>query len=398
VLNEKEKKLIRRIDLNKGEIVHFLSKLVRSNSVNPPGDTTEIAGIVKEKLEECGSKCDLIRHDLDKPNVIARIGEREFPRILFNSHLDTVGTGELAMWKYDPFSAKIVDKRLYGRGSGDAKGSVSSMVIAATKILQEEIDLHGTLIVNMVSDEEVGGFKGTKYLIDKKLLNPDFAVIGEQTKNQIAIAEKGGVEFNVLVRGKTAHASTPWEGTNAISKMMRLLIEIEERLDKKISERHHPLTPPGSINIGLINGGFKVNVVPDKCEANIDRRFLPNESVDSVIKEFMDVIDEIKKGDQDLNVEVSVPFTASAISTSPNEKRVKIAQGVCKDLQIDSKFVGYNLGCDGRFFSELQIPTIIFGPGDPRLGHAPNESISIHDVITATKIYALLALRTLNIN
>ncbi len=177
--------------------------------------------------------------------------------------------------------------------------------------------------------------------------------------------------------------------------MVKLLSLVEERIGAKIKTQRHPLTPPPSMNIGTIKGGVKTNVVADSCEVTIDRRFLPHENPDSVTQEFTEIIKELEETDPDFKAEFQVPLIGPPINTSPDEKIVKITQQVCESLNLSSELIGYKQASDGRFFSEKGIPTIILGPSDPKVGHTPNEHVKIGDVITATKIYALLAINAL---
>lgn len=383
------------IDRMRDEIIEFLANLVKAKSINPPGDTRQAARVIREKLREFDLEAEIIAVDEDKPNIIARINPGKRPELLFNSHIDTVPLGELDQWEYDPLGAEIVDGIMFGRGVADAKSSVVAMIMAAKTIMEMNVNLNGTLIINPVSDEEVGGLKGVKYILDEGNINPDYVVIGEQTDNQIAIVEKGVIWFTIKTIGKTAHASTPWDGVSAIQNMINLLKLVDERIGTKIKTQRHPLTPPPSMNIGTIKGGVKTNVVADSCEVTIDRRFLPHENPDSIIKEFTDIIKELEGTDPDFKIEFQEPLKGLPINTSPDEKIVKIAQHVCEGLNLSSELIGYKQASDGRFFSEKGIPTIILGPSDPKVGHTPNEHVKIDDVITATKIYSLLAINAL---
>ena len=383
------------IDGMRDEIVEFLANLVKAKSINPPGDTRQAARVIQEKLREFDLEAEIVAVDEDKPNILARINPGKSPELLFNSHIDTVPIGELDQWKYDPLGAEIVEGTMYGRGVADAKSSVVAMIMAAKAIMEMNVNLKGTLVINPVSDEEVGGFKGAKYILDEGYINPDFVVIGEQTDNQIAIVEKGIIWFTIKTIGKTAHASTPWDGVSAIQNMVKLLTLVEDRIGTKIKTQSHPLTPPPSMNIGTIKGGVKTNVVADSCEVTIDRRFLPQENPDSVTKEFTDIIKELEGTDPNFKAEFQVPLIGAPINTSPDEKIVNIAQQVCSSLNLRSELIGYKQASDGRFYSEKGIPTIILGPSDPKVGHTPNEHVKLDAVITATKIYALLAINAL---
>lgn len=397
-MDHDENPLLRTVEGMKGEITEFLAELVKAKSVNPPGDTRDVIEVIKRKLSESGLKIKMMSVDEDKPSIVARF-ESTRPKkkleLLYNSHVDTVPTGEMEKWKHDPFGADLEHDKMYGRGIADAKGSVAGMVIAAKALVESGIELSGTLVINPVSDEEVGGFKGAKYILDSGEIHPDYVVVGEITSNRIAIAEKGIVWYKITTEGRTAHASTPWDGVNAINKMISLLNVIDDRIGTLIKQRKHPLTPPPSLNIGMISGGVKTNVVADKCEATIDRRILPNETIEGATQELQEAIDVMKKLDPEFKAKMEILLTGSPIETSPDSHIVKMAQEVCRSRGISTEPVGYLQASDGRFYAEKGIPTILLGPGLAELAHAPDEWINIEEVIEATRIYTLLAAKVL---
>ncbi|MCJ7761801.1 M20/M25/M40 family metallo-hydrolase, partial [Candidatus Bathyarchaeota archaeon] len=199
-MDHDENPLLRTVEGMKGEITEFLAELVKAKSVNPPGDTRDVIEVIKRKLSESGLKIKMMSVDEDKPSIVARF-ESTRPKkkleLLYNSHVDTVPTGEMEKWKHDPFGADLEHDKMYGRGIADAKGSVAGMVIAAKALVESGIELSGTLVINPVSDEEVGGFKGAKYILDSGEIHPDYVVVGEITSNRIAIAEKGIVWYKI---------------------------------------------------------------------------------------------------------------------------------------------------------------------------------------------------------
>jgi succinyl-diaminopimelate desuccinylase len=217
--------------------------------------------------------------------------------------------------------------------------------------------------------------------------------VGEITANRIAIAEKGIVWFKITTEGRTAHASTPWDGINAINKMISLLNRIDDKVVTQLKQRKHSLTPPPSMNIGMISGGVKTNVVADNCEVTIDRRILPNETIEGAIHELQEVIEQMKIQDPEFKAKMEILLRGSPIETSPNSQIVKIAQEICRSRNIPDQPVGYLQASDGRFYAEKNIPTILLGPGLAELAHAPDEWIDLNEVVEATKIFSLLAAR-----
>ncbi|HEY3248595.1 MAG TPA: M20 family metallopeptidase [bacterium] len=381
------------IEKRRAGIVGFLAALVRAESANPPGDTRKVADLIAARLREASIDFQVLADEPRKPNLIARIGTGK-PEVLFTTHMDTVPAGDRTGWRRDPFAAEITGSRMFGRGAADAKASLAAMT-AAFEALAGVLPLHGTLSLTAVSDEEVGGVKGTEFLVDRGLLRPDHVVVGEITKNRLAVAEKGIVWLRIVTHGRAAHASTPWEGNNAIVHMVEVLRAVREQIGTRLERMTHPLTPPPSISIGTIRGGVATNMVADWCEATIDRRTLPNENVQEAVAEVERVIAELTRHDPALQADVEVLQMGPPIETAVTEPIVAAGQAVAEALGLDPAVVGYHQASDGRFFAERDIPTVLFGPGDPEMAHTTNESVDLDEVLTAAKFYALLGQRML---
>jgi succinyl-diaminopimelate desuccinylase len=385
--------VLESIDRRRPSIIGLLAALVRADSANPPGDTRKVADLIAARLRESSVDFQILADEMRKPNVIARLGSGR-PDVLFTSHMDTVPAGSRKGWRHDPFGAEVVGTRMYGRGAADAKASLVAM-IAATEALTTVLPLRGTLTLTAVSDEEIGGVKGTEYLVDRGLLTPDHVVVGEITANRLASAEKGVLWLRLVTHGRAAHASTPWDGSNAISQMLRVLAAIEQRVGTRLAGMRHPLVPPPSLSVGTIRGGVATNVVPDWCEATLDRRTLPGESIPEAVSEVEQILADLQREDATLQADVEVLQAGPPIETPLDAPLVRTAQGVARDLGLPDEVVGYHQASDGRFFAERGIPTVLFGPGDPDVAHTPNESVDLDEVITAARFYALLGLRLL---
>lgn len=386
--------IIEQIERRRASLIGFLAGLVRAESVNPPGDTRKVVDLIAARLRGTSVDFQILGDEMRKPNVVARVGSGR-PELLFTSHMDTVPVGNPKSWRHDPFGAEIVGTRMHGRGAADAKASLAGMV-AAMEVLATVLPLRGTLTLAAVSDEEVGGVKGMEYLVDRGLVRPDHVVVGEITTNRLATAEKGVLWLRVTTHGRAAHGSTPWEGSNAVSAMLKVLAAIESRVGSRLRTLSHPLTPPPSLSIGTIRGGVATNVVPDWCEATVDRRTLPNETIPEAVAEVERVVADLQREDPHLQADVEVIQSGPPIETAPDAPVVAAAQAVARELALPAEPVGYQQASDGRFFAERGIPTILFGPGEPELAHTVDESVDVNEVVTAAKFYALLAHRMLS--
>lgn len=380
--------------IDQDETIALLQELVRDEaSVNPPGDVRESIRIAQEKLEAEGFSCETIG-DLDHiPNLIATYeGSAGGPRLLFNAHVDVVPVGNLDAWEHPPFAATIADGRVYGRGSGDDKASVAAQIMGAIALVRSKVPFKGAIVVNVCGDEEVGGLHGAKYTVQNISPKPDFVVAGEQTLNRICIGERGGAATTVKVHGRTAHAALPWEGLPAIEAAAEIIAALRADLWPKLEARRQPpFEPPSTATISMINGGVKSNVVPDLCTFLIDRRILPGETSEGAADEIREIAERVIKDFPGMSVEVEGHKGGRATLNDPDSEIVKAMASANSYLGINAEPTGYNMATDGRHFAAAGIPTIIYGPGDPRLAHVPNEWVGIDEVMEATRALALCA-------
>lgn len=383
--------------INEQEVIAFLQALVRdSASVNPPGDVRESIRIARETLEAEGFVCEIVQnHDL-MPNLLARKQfTDEGPSLMFNAHVDVVPTGEESAWSHPPFAAEIADGRVYGRGAGDDKASVTAQVMGAIAIARSGLDLFGTLTVNVVGDEETGGRHGAQLISQTMDPKPDYVIVGEQTLNRVAVGEKGFASTEVTVYGRAAHGALPWEGANAIEGMAAVILALRDNLWPRLAERTHPYFHPSSASINLANGGVKANVVADRCTIYVDRRIIPGEVPQDAVDEIREVAEAAVAGLEGIRVEVEGRGLGEASMSAPDSPVVQAMLSANTHLGLNTDLTGFSMGTDGRHFAAIGIPTIIYGPGDPKLAHIPDEWVGVDEVMEATCAYALAALAIL---
>lgn len=382
--------------IDAAETTAFLQALVCARSDYPPGDTREVMAIVDGKLATAGIPTTPVAIDDVKVNLIAELpNHADGPTLLFHAHADTVGAGD--GWDDDPFGGEINDGRLYGRGAGDDKGSLAAQVMALVGLARAGVRLNGRLVLAAVADEESGGLAGTRWLRDNDRLRPDCLVVGEQTNNQVAVAERVACGIDLEVYGRSAHGAMPWAGENAILQTAQALSWLEARLFPRLQQRRHPFLPPPTLNIGKINGGTQWNIVPDRCFVAMDRRLVPGESREEAMAEIRAALDEFAEQVRPLRYRLSSEGDVSAnINTSPADPFVRVAAAALQAVAGEwRELSGYAQTSDGRWFAADGIPIIIFGPGDPALAHAANEYVYLDQIIEAARFLALLAWRWL---
>jgi len=378
-----------------GSVRDLLRDMVREASVNPPGGEAGCAKVVADKLSGLGLDVELVEKELGRTNVVGRLrGTRGSPVLLYNGHIDVVPAGN--GWTRDPFGGEIIDGKLYGRGTADMKSGVASMVAAAEAIVKSGAKLKGDLLITAVADEETGSAKGTRHLIERGL-KADMAVVSEPTDLRIEIAHKGILWAEITTKGKGSHASRPHLGVNAVDKMHAIISAMH---DIKL-EGWNPLfdVPQPVLSVTTISGGTKINVTPDLCKIEFDRRLLPGETPEFALKQIQDAIAKVKAEDPTLDASIRVIEEWPAMEVAPEAKIVQsLAKVVESRTGAKPRFFGKAAGTDASWLvRDAKIPTVLYGPGDPRLSHTPDEHVELEKVTEAARVFAVLAGETLGV-
>jgi succinyl-diaminopimelate desuccinylase len=368
-------------------VVRLLSDLVMCNSTNPSGEELSSAKVLEKFLLKVGFVCEIIELSTGRVNLIAtRTFGSSGPTLLLNSHLDVVPAGN--GWDTDPFVPEIMDGKLYGRGSADAKGALASMAVACAN-LSGNPNISGKLIFSAVSDEE-GGSTGARRLVDSLLQNlplPNAVIVGEPTEMKIVSAHKGSLRPIIRITGKAAHAAAPHNGINAIEAAGRFINHMNAYAIQLESTTHSLVGSPTCTAV-LIQGGEAPNAVPETVEITFDRRLIPEESNASVEREIKDLVLNFNVKDVGFaSIYSFAPTTGGPSETSPNEPFIQICQAVLLSLGSDEALQGLQVNCDMTHFRKAGIPTIVTGPGSLEVMHAANEHISIIELSDAVAIY-----------
>lgn len=384
--------------IDENEVVELLQELIRQRSDYPPGDTRAAVRVVAKKLAEAGITYEILAHQDLQPSLLAYLGEPSAsPCLTYHAHIDTVPAGDLDRWSVDPFSGEVRDGKVFGRGAGDDKGSVAVQVMAMVTLARAGIVTQGCLQLAVVADEESSALEGTVWLRDEGKLHPDALVIGEQTANQVAIAERVACGIDLTIFGKSVHGAMPWAGENAVLKAARALTWLQERLFPRLLEKSHSYLPPATLNVGKIQGGLQWNIVPDRCKIEMDRRLLPGETREEAMGEIQAALDEYAELVEPLNYELfSEGEVAANVNTSPDHPFVVQSNQALQAVTGESRaLTGYAQTSDGRWFAGSDLPIIIFGPSDPAVAHGPDEHVSMTQLVEAVRFLTLLALRWL---
>lgn len=367
------------------ELVAILSDLIALPSPYPPGTSVEICAYTAKRLKKAGYKVEIATHKKGVDNVVARMkGKAKGPVIAFNAHVDTVGVGERANWKSDPYKALVKGGLVYGLGAGNCKGSMAVQIWIAEEIARRGGPASGELIFTFVADEENLGPEGMEYLRKSGKVRPDALILGAQTENNLIVAERGVMWARITTKGRAAHAGNPAAGDNAILRMMRLVGALSSYYDKALADRVSGAMK-STVNIGMFHGGHNTNVVPSACTVEIDRRLLPNEKVKDAFKELKQVVDGV--GEKKSMYGVEFLTGTNGFFAPENGAAVGAFEAAVKaHSRRKVKFLNATGVSDGRYYADDGIEIINFGPGSGAQGHAANESVPIAEMVDAAHI------------
>ena len=436
-----------QIDAMTDEIVQLHQELVRIPSVNtgamPTGDETPVCEYVRDWLAEDGIESEILGRTPERGNIIARIeGDDPAARLMFMSHTDVVPVEEADKWTFPPFSATVHDGRIYGRGASDCKGLLAAQMVAMRLLKRNGVRLRHSLVLCSGADEEHGGRYGFGWLAEnhpEKITAPFAVNEGGGTPIEAAggltyllgVGEKGRLQVEFEVKGVSAHASVPWQGTNALYRLSQLLNRIEtyeperdtttslfahlsnfaiehapsaDNVDEIIAEvsEDNPrfasmLTALSRMTITptMINGGIKSNSVPEQIRLTCDVRTLPHQNDDYLRGE----LDRIASGIPGVSYEIdymAVP-NASDFDTELTE-HIRAATALALDRDDIQWVPAISTGfTDSRFTRPLNVITYGFSGShpddDPMLSnaHGTDESVGIASLISGSKIMFTLA-------
>ncbi len=307
------------------------------------------------------------------------------PWIVFESHADTVSVDGMTV---NPFHGQVKDGLIYGRGTCDTKGSGAGMLWALKDYIQLP-SCPNNIAVLFVTDEEVNKTGATAFVqtqLEHLDWKPTGVIVGEPTLCQPVVAHNGVIRWKIHTQGIAAHSSNPSLGQSAISAMAKLVLEFEEEYCSKLSLKD-PLTGQAACSINTISGGSSVNIIPEFCEIEIDRRTLPGENSEQVLKEIEAVLELIALRDPTIRIQTSTPFVDYQLDPTVNHDFAMQISKILTDMGLSGEQSGAGYGTDASTYSIAGIPAIVIGPGSIDQAHTKDEWLEIAELDKSVLVY-----------
>jgi acetylornithine deacetylase len=370
------------------DVADLAAKLVAVESINPDvvaGGSGEaaVARFVAEWCERAGLDTTLEEAAPGRPNVIAAArGSSGGRSLMLNAHTDTVGVAGMT----DPFAARVEDGRLYGRGAYDMKGSLAACMLAAAEAGRRR--LPGDVILTAVSDEEFASV-GTEAVV--RSVAADVAIVTEPTEMQVAVAHRGFVHVEVETHGRAAHGSRPDVGIDAIAKMGRLLVGIEQ-LDARLrGNPTHGYLGSGSVHASLVEGGQEYSSYPARCVLQAERRTIPGETVSQVEDELRSLAQVAAEGDPDFSADIRVLAFREPFEVAVDAPIVRaMRRHATAVLGEEPAVVGVPFWADSALLAAAGVSTVLFGPRGEG-AHGEVEWVDVGDLERCVEIYVSVA-------
>jgi len=392
-MSEIYKNIFKRAKELENETANFLMDMIRVPSFSCK--EKEVILVIKKEMEKVGF--DEVKID-GLGNVIGRIGNGK-KIIAFDAHIDTVYPGDMTLWDFDPFTPKIEDGKVWGRGSVDQEGGMASMVYAGKIIKELELNKEYTILfTGTVMEEDCDGLCW-QYLINEEKIKPELVVITEPTNINIYRGHRGRMEILISVKGLSCHGSAPERGDNAIYKISKIALEIEKLNERLISDDFL-----GKGTVCVTQEFFSSPsqcAVPDAASIQLDRRLTFGETKESAIAEVQDACG--LAGYPDAKVEV-LKYEEKAYTglIYPTEKYyptwklsedsiyLKQAEQTYKEIFDKNPLIDkWTFSTNGIAIAGMNnIPCLGLGPGNEIYAHAPNEACPVEHLSGAAAFYA----------
>lgn len=380
-----------RVAAQREQIIQFLKEICAIPSMD--SQIKDVAARIEAEMKKLGFR--KVWYDR-QGNIVGEIGDGP-KKIVFDSHIDTVGVGDPAEWGWDPFTGKEENGIFYARGACDEKNSTPGMIYGMA-IAHELGLLDGYTAYYFGNIEEWDDGIAPQVFVQEEGIRPDFVVVGEPTKMQVYRGHKGRVELKITAKGKSAHAASNYLGDNPIYKLLPILDRIS-KMQPELGD--DPFLGPGRITVSDMKIETpSINAVPAEAIAYVDRRMTFGETpegclaqVQAIIGDRSDVTVEILHGALEsytgFILERDKIYPAWALPE--DNEYVQAGLNTLKAIGLEPKSGKWDFSTNGTYWRGIAgILSIGFGPGDEVHAHTVLDQVKLEDVVKSTEFYALL--------
>jgi succinyl-diaminopimelate desuccinylase len=408
-MEDVKRQLAKWLDDDREMIIQFLCDFVRAKSPNPPGDTTLAAAHVTRFLDTHKLPYKVVAPQPTMPNVVGTFdGARPGKHLVLNGHMDVFPADEVnEKWTHGPWSGAIADGKIYGRGVADMKAGTSASVFTFHYPHRVREHLKGKLTLTAVSDEETFGPWGARYLMDHAEVHGDCLLNGEPSSPlTIRFGEKGPLWLKITIQTKGSHGAYTHLSPSATKLAAKLIIDLEELTSLQpsvpidvqdalagaaaaIDEAQGPgakdILQRVTVNIGVIHGGLKVNIVPGTCVIEADIRLPPGMEKDRVMAAVRGILARYPEATME-----EINFSAPSVC-DPNHEMVGIVRANAAALGRPQPTPIVSLGgTDARLWRQRGIPAFVHGPFPRGMAQA-DEHVEIEEYLHIVKMHVLSA-------
>lgn len=411
-LSSVEQSILELVD--EDELVDLTSRLIAANSENPGGTEAAAVEVLRQACQDYGLQTEVTEAAPGRPNLVATLpggGTTGAAPVMFLGHSDVVPAG--ANWTRDPFTPVLEGDRLYGRGATDMKGGLAAVVVAMGALARSGVDLPAPVQLVCAVDEEEHGLGIRAFTRQAAAVQTEVpgtasgagtsegaapysaCIVAEPTDLETVIGCRGDSYLELSVTGIAAHSGNPSDGRNAIDAASRIL-ELIRRDGERLAAGPDPLLGHGTWNVGRIEGGHGTSIVAAGCTVYLDRRLMPDEDPEQLATALRKQISEAGIDTDGITVQLDVTMEMPGFRTSPDSPVVSAAvQAIADAGGGHSPVGGWTAACDGGFIArDFGVDTIVLGPGGLNdEAHQPDESVSVAEMTTAARAYALMCLR-----
>ena len=369
-------------------LLKTLTKMVMIKSENPFDEKAregfrekEMADFFAESMRNLGLRIEYKEIFPGRPNVFGFLdGRNGHKSLMLAGHLDTARTTGYG----DAYDVRFKDGRLFGRGSCDMKAALAAYLETVRLVQHAGIRLQENLILAGIIDEEYQLIGSQD--IGKNGPWADQGIIGEPTELMVCPANKGRVSTLIKTKGRAMHTSVPEKGDNAILRMAKIIGALSSYNAELLKRKPHALCGNGRFTMSVIKGGVQVNMVPDYCELEVDRRTLPGETKDQIYGELDSLLETLFADDPGFNYTITEPTWF----VNPND--ISLEEPVVKSLlaakqEIFGQPARVSSFPGGSDAPNMGFPTVVCGPGSIAQAHTTCEFVSLEQLLAAVKMY-----------